>query len=301
MPSPLSGVRESFRNFSNNKREKENRQLDDLVKYAQLAESGYTVRQEPKRGMFGRSQMVLERDPSFGAIVPEGFTRVSGKIVRDPSYLNPLQKRRMEMTGGDSGLTAGQRLAKDKATQDLFATAEINDVKRSVYDKALQGSETIPQGFFGKARINTAKSFPSFKGVLRVNDKMIQDAQELKMALTDATLANAAYTKGAISDKEMSEFSKASANDDFNSPAIFPVLAKLKAFLDAEEAGKFGAYQKNYGEDPRTFLPKFGQGASQQPEQGGDPLEAEAQQAIANGADPNAVMQRLQQMRASRG
>ena len=262
MANLFSGLASGYSDARNRKRQEQEGQIDQAVKYAQLAESGYNVRQQPKGGMFGGSQMVLERDPSFGSSVPEGFTRVSGKVVRDPSYLNPLQKRRMEMTGWDSGLTAGQRLAKDKATQDLFTTAEMNNVKRSVYDNALEGAQNVPQGFFGKARINTAKSFPAVKGMLGVNDKMIQDAQELKMSLTDATLANAAYTKGAISDKEMSEFSKASANDDFNSPAIVPVLRKLKAFLDAEESGKFGAYQKNYGEDPRTFLPKFGQGSS---------------------------------------
>lgn len=259
MASALSGLREGIWKLAEQKRQRPEQELDQAVKYAQLAESGYNVRQEPKRGMFGRSQMVLERDPSFGAIVPEGFTRVSGKIVRDPSYLNPLQKRRMEMTGGDSGLTAGQRLAKDKATNEIFSTIETNKVKRNTIDNALKGAERVPSGFFGKAKLGTMKFFGS-------KDPVLQDAQELKMALTDATLAETAHTKGAISDAEMFLFKEASANNDFNNPGVQPVLRKLRAFLDADEAGKYGAYQKNYGEDPRAW---FGQGTSQQPEQGG--------------------------------
>lgn len=68
MPSPLSGIRESFRNYQNVKRDKESRQIDDLVKYAQLADAGYIVRQTPKKGFFGRSQMTLDRDPQYSSI-----------------------------------------------------------------------------------------------------------------------------------------------------------------------------------------------------------------------------------------
>lgn len=292
MASALSGLREGIWKLAEQKRQRPEQELDQAVKYAQLAESGYNVRQEPKRGMFGRSQMVLERDPSFGAIVPEGFTRVSGKIVRDPSYLNPLQKRRMEMTGGDSGLTAGQRLAKDKATQELFGVVEQNKVRRQQLEGAKNALPNVPQGLGGRLKVEFAKRF-------NPNDPMLTDWQKIKMIGTDAQLLNTAMTKGAISDREMALFAQAAANDDIvSAPRLKPILEKLEKSIVADESAKFGAYQKNYGEDPRAW---FGQGASNQNQQEVDPLEAEAQQAIANGADPNAVMQRLQQMRASRG
>jgi len=172
------------------------------------------------------------------------FVRVAGKVVRNPAYIKQTS----------DGLTPGQRTAKDKATNEIFETREANKVRRGVIDKALEGAETIPQGWLGKVQMGAAKALGKNKGLVGVNDKMIEDAQEMKMALTSGTLAETAFTKGAISDAEMFLFKQASANDDFNSPAIRPVLAKLKAFLDADEAGKYGAYQKNYGEDPRTWF-----------------------------------------------
>ena len=169
----------------------------------------------------------------------------------DPNHMTAYQRFKV---GSKDTLTPGQRAAKDKATSEIYATRESNNVKRETLGKALEGAENVPQGVTGKMRMGAAKAFPGLKPLVGVNDKMIEDAQELKMALTDGTLAQTAHTKGAISDAEMMLFKEASANDDFNSPAIRPVLAKLKSFLDADEAGKYGAYKQNYGEDPRSWF-----------------------------------------------
>jgi len=151
-------------------------------------------------------------------------------------------------------LTPGQELAKDKATKEIFETYEMNKARKGQLDNAITGSENIPKGLFGKMRIGTAKALPFTKPFLGISDDVIKDAQEMKMALTAGTLAETAYTKGAISDQEMDLFKEASANNDFNSPAVIPVLQKIRAFMDAEESGQFGAYKQNYGEDPRAWF-----------------------------------------------
>lgn len=229
----------------------ERNSLDSQVKRAQLAQSGFGVQEsKPMLGIFGGGQMSLTQD-SNAASLPEGFVRVNGKIEKDPAFISPTDQAlidyRKAKIGQGGNLTAGQRGAKDKATTEIFGTVEANKVKRNTLDNAMEGADRVPAGFLGKAKLGAMRFFGS-------KDPVLADAQELKMALTDATLANTAHTKGAISDAEMMLFKEASANNDFNNPGVVPVLKKLRAFLDADEAGKFGAYQKNYGEDPRTWF-----------------------------------------------
>lgn len=163
---------------------------------------------------------------------------------------------------GKGGLTAGQERQQDALVEKIYTTREMNKAKGRMLDNALAGADTVPQGLTGKWRMGAAKAFPFTKGMVGVNDQQIQDSQEMKMALTMGTLAETAWTKGAISDSEMTLFKESSANDDFNNPAVIPVLKKIKAYMDAEEEGLYGAYQRNYGEDPRSW---FGENVTQQP------------------------------------
>lgn len=163
---------------------------------------------------------------------------------------------------GKPGLTPGQQTQQDNSVKEIYQTREMNEAKRRMIDNALTGSENIPQGWWGKTKLGVSKSFPGLKPMLGVNDSMIQDSQEMKMALTMGTLAETAHTKGAISDSEMMLFKEASANDDFNNPAVIPVLKKIKDFTMAEESGLYGAYKQNYGEDPRGW---FGEGQTGNP------------------------------------
>lgn len=289
MASRFSSVRQFMENKANQNRE--DRSVDSLIKQAQLKELGYDYQPRSKAlGIFGGGADIVqnpnyvstkdyERQKLFGEIqkgdlerkkleqeiggfgqaLPDGFVRVQGKVMKDPNFMTPYQRSR---SGGDS-LTPGQRLAKDKATKEIFESVEMNKARKSTLDKASEGSKNIPKGFFGKVRVDLAQSQPWTKGMVGVTDTQIQDAQEMKMALTMGTLAETAFTKGAISDKEMFEFKRASSNNDYNSPAVVPVLEKIRRFADAQDAGLFGAYKQNYGEDPRDWF-----GASAQPEFG---------------------------------
>lgn len=287
MSSALSGLREGVWELAKQKRERPAQELDQALKYAQLSEAGYNVKSQPSGRLFGGSQMVLERDPNMVS-VKELERR---KLMRDldPAYVSHkdqslIEYRQSKMFGnGEQNLTAGQRAAKDKATNDIFSTHEINKVQRGTIDKAMTGADTVPSGRFGRFRVSMAKQYPSTKKLFGVTDQNITDAQELKMALTQGTLAETAHTKGAISDSEMGLFREAAANDDFNSPAIQPVLQKMKAFLDADEAGKYGAYQKNYGEDPRAW---FGGGT----EQNQNANFGSVQEADASGLPPGSIV-----------
>ncbi len=155
---------------------------------------------------------------------------------------------------GKPGLTPGQERQQDTLVEKIYATREMNQPKKRLLDNALQGADSIPEGFFGKMRVDAAKAFPFLRNVVKVDKNQIQEAQQMKMALTMGTLAETAHTKGAISDDEMALFKDASSNNDFNSPAVIPVLQKIRAYLDAEESGLYGAYQRNYGEDPRAWF-----------------------------------------------
>lgn len=283
MASPLSGVGDSLFRLGETRRAKQSDALDALIKQAQLKEMGYQVEQKPG-GFFRGGQTVLTQDPGF----------VSTKALERQKLQQDLEDqasaRSMVFGGGASSglkpkeirfggqtfepankLSASQELAKDKATKEIYENYEMDNARRGTLDKALEGSDKLPGGFLGKVRMNTAKAFPVAKSLVGINDQQIRDAQEMKMALTQGTLAETAYTKGAISDQEMMLFKEASANDDFNSPAIQPVLQKIRSFVDAGQAGRFGAYKQNYGEDPATW---FGEG-SQTPSFA-TPEEAEA-------------------------
>lgn len=233
MGSMFGGLREATGEWAKEKAAKKSSVLEQLRAMKIMDEMGIQ--------RFGQGST-----PQVQGLRPKTFNRFGQPI----SYENP------------EILTPGQRTLKDKATQKIFETVEMNQAKKTSLDKALEGSGTIPQGWWGKQRVNMAKSWPVTRGLFGVNDKTIQDAQEMKIALTMGTLAETAYTKGAISDQEMNLFKDAAANNDFNSPAVFPVLEKIRRYLDAEESGLMGAYKQNYGEDPKGWF------ESQQTERG---------------------------------
>jgi hypothetical protein len=171
-------------------------------------------------------------------VIPEGYT-ASAVTSGGVTYEKPSTE-----------LTGGQKLAKDKATNEIFTTLEDNKVKRQLIKQAQQSSEKIRGGLFGKLQKN-------WMGQFDPNNPLLGDWQNIKMVLTDATLMNTAKTKGAISDMEMLEFMKAAANDDVASfMRMKPVFEKLLMVLDADEKAKVGAYKQNYGEDPSGWFPK---------------------------------------------
>lgn len=234
-------------------RQNQNDQLDRAIKLGELKTKGINItQQETPRKLFGFIPAGSQRSlsMSYDPTMNPSYAKDQSVIAKNKAQTEQALAKASSL-GKDDGLTIGQRTARDKAVTDIYATREANKVKRGTLDKAIEGAEKVPSGFMGKMQIG-AKKFLGSK------DPMLKDAQELKMALTQGTLAETAHTKGAISDSEMMLFKEASANDDFNSPAVQPVLEKMRAFLDAEEAGQSGAYQRNYGEDPNSWFQEAG-------------------------------------------
>lgn len=154
----------------------------------------------------------------------------------------------LEADSPDAALTAGQKTAKDKMTNEIFETVEINNQKRKLIDEAESVLPNLPTGLIGSWEMK-------FKDISGKPDKKLEDWQKVKAVLTDAQLLNTAKTKGAISDKEMDLFAQAAANGSIQSVSkITPVLKKLRGFIDAQEKAMKGAYKKNYGEDPSGWF-----------------------------------------------
>lgn len=65
--------------------------IDALVQRAALRESGYDVQETPGFLGFGK-RMSLVKSPTADTL-PEGFVRVGGKAVQDPTYYNPGRER----------------------------------------------------------------------------------------------------------------------------------------------------------------------------------------------------------------
>jgi len=289
MASRFSAARQFLEQKAQDRRSENS--IDALVKRAQLGELGYDVTNKPTAfGIFGGGQMITQRpdyvstkglerrkletensindiklkrmqdgSKAFGSgAIPEGFTSYldpntgEEKIVKDPNFITPYQKSRM----GQDSLTPGQQMAKVKATDKIYETVEANKMKRKSLADATKALPNVPQGILGKMEVGWKKAF-------KPNDPMLEDWQKIKIIGTDAQLLNTAKTKGAISDREMALFAQAAANDDILSvPRLKPVLERISKALDAEESGMFGAYERNYGEDPRQW---FGQVQNNQP------------------------------------
>jgi hypothetical protein len=186
-------------------------------------------------------------------------------------------------------MTAGQRLAKDKATTAIFSMMENNKVKKDQLTEAEGLIDNVPQGLPGKVQLEAMKMFDP-------KNPALGDWQKIKAVATDAQLMNTAKTKGAISDKEMELFATAAGNDDLMSaPRLKPILKKLRNFIDAEEKSSMQAFKKLYGEDPMSWFE--GQPQAEASTTSSDTIDEEARQAIANGADPKAVAARVAQLR----
>lgn len=94
----------------NNKRQRQQDEVDNLVKYAQLAESGYKVRQQPSGRLFGGSQMVLEQDPSFQSLKSLQRQKLADDLEMNNYKLNAMRK---SFGGGANATPAGQSSQED--------------------------------------------------------------------------------------------------------------------------------------------------------------------------------------------
>lgn len=84
-----------------------NNRLERAKSIAALQESGYQVK---NGGIFG--DVSVTRDPNASQL-PQGFVRVGGKIEKDPSFLNPLEKSRMALNNANGAGLFGNGVATD--------------------------------------------------------------------------------------------------------------------------------------------------------------------------------------------
>lgn len=274
----FGGAAQGLKDLQEKRRQGQEDQINNLVKYAQLKEAGYDIQPTQKRGLFGSGGgMTLVQDPNF--VSTKSLERTK---LQNENELNQIKLGRLKggqtFGGGAVGvpsnmkvkeydeyglpksyepadkLTPSQELAKDKSTKEIFETVENNKVQREGTLKAKESLKKIPTGLKGKIKVGLMKMFDA-------ENPTLQDWQNVKSALTQAQLQYTQNTKGAVSDKEMALFAQAVANDDLASVArMTPQIDKLLKSLDASENAKFGAFKHNYGEDPRTW---FGQGATE--------------------------------------
>ena len=90
----MSGLSKSLSKFTRRMADEaqEARGLDALIKRTQLQESGYDVTPRPRfGGLFGQGYDI--RPNTNVGQLPEGFVRVGGKAVQDPTYYNPGRER----------------------------------------------------------------------------------------------------------------------------------------------------------------------------------------------------------------
>lgn len=169
MTSALSGLREGIWALAKQKQDRNANQLDQATKYAQLAESGYRVKQQPSGRMFGGSQMVLEQDPGFQSL----------KTLQRQKMVNEL----------DPNYSANQAAAKEEA---------LINVRKKAYgfgSGASQPSGDSQQQFVmspdGRLRQNPDYLDPLKKAKLDQLQKKQQEAQQAEDNKNEMLRSNA--------------------------------------------------------------------------------------------------------------
>lgn len=121
MASPLSGLREGIWQLAKQKQDRNANQLDQATKYAALAEAGYNVRQQPRGGLFGGSQMVLEQDPNFVSTKALERKKLQGELD-DAEF-----KRSMRQKFGQGGSVGGRNYIYNPYTDKWEEDPEIKE------------------------------------------------------------------------------------------------------------------------------------------------------------------------------
>ena len=121
MANLFSGLASGYSDARNRKRQEQEGQIDQAVKYAQLAESGYNVRQQPRGGMFGGSQMVLEQDPNFVSTKALERKKLQGELD-DAEF-----KRSMRQKFGQGGSVGGRNYIYNPYTDKWEEDPEIKE------------------------------------------------------------------------------------------------------------------------------------------------------------------------------
>ena len=173
-----------------------------------------------------------------------GFERAKAGIVSPKEALQTkfTQARLNQLEGGEDRLTPSERRQQRGDTSKLVNALQTIPVRRTMVNEAKSAMENLPGGRIGQIKMAYIRNFDE-------NNPLNEDWQKVKMVLTDAQLMNTALTKGAISDKEMTLFATAAANDDLLSIKRNKVVFnKLIRFLNAEEKGIQESYAINYGD-----------------------------------------------------
>lgn len=180
--------------------------------------------------------MAQKNAERYSKEVPEGM-----EIAGERADGSPILKK----IPSESPSEARQR---KERLGEVTTKLTTNKSQRERISDVLQRIDKVPAGRFGAMNIDWMKNFDP-------NNPKLSDWQAVKSILTDTTLLKSMETKGAISDKEMTEFRNAAANDDLISPArIKEALSDYMRKIEAEDEGLVNSYKLSWGSDPREML-----------------------------------------------
>ena len=108
------GLAGGIQQFGENRRQSEQNRLQNALRLAELDQSGYSV-----------SGNQLMR--TGGDQVPEGFVRVGGKTVQDPTYYNPAREREKAAIKAEEEARAMSRFGQMAGWGGMDQSSDLED------------------------------------------------------------------------------------------------------------------------------------------------------------------------------
>jgi len=166
-------------------------------------------------------------------VVPEGM-----EITKIDAQGRPIMQKKKDMAE-DINKQALKTFPKAKKEYDSSLTE--TEVLKSSINEALQSAPKIPTGWAGRMKLKAGEMIGS-------NDPVYNDVQNVINALSKIQLMNLQFTKGAISDKEMSFFADSVANGDYKVlPRMITSLNRAMKDIEIRENNLKKNFQENYG------------------------------------------------------
>ena len=193
----MKGLNKSYRDTRKSQQDRTANSLDAMTKLAALKEAGYDVQGQP--GLFGGGQTLVSNPQPL----PQGFVKVGGKVMEDPTYYNPGKEREkaairaeefsnsmkaLQQLQGTSGITPGTTMRipggittplNPKLTGDEASAVAANEV----FTPLAEGlKEDTKGGVFNSKFGNVGRTFRQYavgqpNAMLTSYDSKLQDTQ----------------------------------------------------------------------------------------------------------------------------
>ena len=277
----INSLGQAFTQLLGAKRQAGTQSLENAYKLAQIQELQRKAKTYGQQATINSSSPIYQ-DPMTGAY------RNNPAFVRP---LNPLQQMQLETaqnkkTEADILKQDKEELLKQSAEENLKTIEEVKKGKK--YFGPLGNFPTLatPSGLLGEyaQRKNWETNINKLLSG-RVLDVMTSMKQASKTGATGF---------GQLSNKELAVLQEASTalKKDLSPEDAMKYLSDIENIHNKVLSGGSSGVTNQQFSYPNGLNPSLGSN---------DPLEAEAQAAIASGKDPNLVRQRLQQLRTQRG